>query len=124
MNDTTNNLENIYLTVWKRMLDDILGWPEQKVVDWAAKYKLFLADPTDAIYHADPQYWAISEFIPAVVREKLSPSQRSCLTKELLDTFGVKMYLTDYLGVDWKQYKSSIDTIVERYAALETVGTK
>ena len=121
MDDTTINLEETYLTIWKRMLGGILGWSEQKVTAWAAKYEPFLADPDDVIYddviyHEDPQYWAVSALVPTAINEKISPSLRSHLRKELLDLLGVQMYLVDYLGVDWKQYKSGINTIIEKYA--------
>ena len=116
MDDTTVNLEGTYLAIWKRMFGDILRWSEQKVIAWAAKYEPFLEDPDDVIYHADPHYWAVSAFVPAAINEKLFPSQRSRLTKELLDLLGVQMYLVDYLGVDWKQYKSGINTVIGKYA--------
>ena len=117
MNDTLNNLEEIYLAVWKRLLNDILGWSEPEVVAWAEKYDNYLKDSEDIFYHEDPQYWAVSALVPTAVNEKLSPGQRSRLTKDILDVLGVKMYLADYLDVDWKQYKSRIDAIVEKYAS-------
>ena len=116
MDDTTINLEETYLTIWKRMFGDILGWSEQEVAVWAVPYEKYLADPNDIFYHADPPYWAVPAFVPAAINEKLSPIQRSHLRNELLDVLGAQMYLVDYLGVDWKQYKSGISTIVEKYA--------
>ena len=117
MKDTLNNLEESYLAVWKRLLNDILGWSEPEVLAWAKKYDNYLKNPEDIFYHEDPQYWVVSALVPTAVNERLSPGQRSRLRKEILDVLGVKMYLADYLDVDWKHYKDSIDVIVEKYAS-------
>ena len=98
------------------MFSDILGWSEQETVDWAKKYEQYLQDPEDMIYHADPPYWTTSAFVPQALNETLSPDERCRLTKELVDTFGVQLYLTDYLNVNWKPYKNQINVIVEKYA--------
>ena len=116
MADTTINLEETYLIIWNRMLSSILGWSEQEVTAWTARYNEYLADPDDIFYHEDPHYWAVSAFVPVTINEKLSPTQRSRLRNELLNVLGVKMHLVDYLDVDWKQYKSGINTIIEKYA--------
>ena len=111
-----NKLGEIYLAVWKRMFDDLLGWSEQETLVWSNRYEDFLQDPDDMIYHADPPYWTWPAFVPESLNQKLSPGQRCRLMNELLSTFPTQLYLASYLDVDWKPYKSKIKTIVENYA--------
>ena len=111
-----NKLAGLYRAVWKQMFSDILGWSEPEVLAWAKKYDDYLKDPEDIFYHADPPYWAVSAFVPAKLNQRLSADQRRRLMNELLATFPTELYLASYLDVDWKQYKSRINSIIEKYA--------
>lgn len=109
------SLKETYLTIWTRMFGDILGWSRQETLEWAKKWEESLDDPYDWIYHEDPPSWTISSFVPEALDENLSPDERCTLRNDLLAMFGVRLYLTDYLDVDWKQYKSQIKLILEKY---------
>ncbi len=110
------NLEELYITVWKRMLNSILGWSEQEVLVWAAKYTEYLRDPDDIFYHEDPPYWAASALVPNQVDKVLSADQRSRLRSEILSVLPCKEHLISYLDVNWEQYKEKINMLITRYA--------
>ena len=111
-----NKLEELYRAVWKQMLGGILGWSELEVCDWAKKYDNYLQNPEDIFYHEDPPYWAVSACVPVQVSQNLSPDQRCRVKNEILSIFPVELYAASYLGIDWKQYKNKIDSIIDSYA--------
>ena len=110
-----DKLKETYLTIWTCMFGDILGWSEQETSEWAKKWEESLDDPYDWIYHDDPQHCAIAMFIPTRLDQQLSGEQYCCLRGELLAALPRCLHLTDYLDVDWKQYKSQIKLLLEKY---------
>ena len=105
-----------YLTTWKRALGRLRGWPEARVMQWAAQYDAELDGLPTFFYHESPIWYISSLLVPEFLRTRLHAYEYQDLLSELQhaiegsDPFGV----TDD-SYDWDRAKERIEALLREY---------
>src|SRR5215467_9426680 len=52
-----------YFAYWSMALKSLLGWPNQRVEQWAEKFKNYLSNENDMLFHNPPAKYIIGEYL-------------------------------------------------------------
>ncbi len=115
--DLDNYNKQYYLSVWKEMLKEFLGWSEVDVIHWAKETwtEEVLDNPDDIFYHQTPQYWITYLLIPASLKTRLSSEECIEFEQRLLLAFKDKHHYNFPEDTDWRPYKARIEQILSEY---------
>lgn len=104
-----------YRAVWKRLLGDILSWPESRVDKWIQENYIFdfLDDPYETFYNRTPQYWIVRLLLPEDLVKGLAPSRLFQLEDEIRAMLDYKTYPP--VNKRWTRYKEDIFALIDKY---------
>jgi hypothetical protein len=116
-NESNSGAKNYYLSIWKGILLEFLGWSENQVIDWVARSgKMeYLNNPNDIFYHQTPQYWVANALIPDTLRMRLSETDLLQLRQEIFLAFNDDNHYAFSIDTDWSLYKSKVNHILNKY---------
>ena len=68
-----SNLKADYINEWKQIFHDMLGWNEEKTMDWvrANQYDIELDSDLSVLFFEPPVFWTFNEFIPKSLQQSV-----------------------------------------------------
>lgn len=117
MAEDDTSLATYFIETWKGMLRVFLGWSDRDVMRWAARFHEFMDNPDDIFYHESPQYWIKRLLIPEELRVRLTLHDLIRLEGRILAAFNDEHHYYFPLAIDWRPYRSKIDSILSEYGA-------
>lgn len=115
--------ERYHLDIWTGLLHEALGWSEEQVTRWAARYREYLTDPDDIIYHANPIHWATWVLVPDALGDRLAPHQRANLEQKIRAVYHDEPPQGFDRNTDWKPYRERIEHVLAAYGEHLPVQT-
>jgi len=75
--------QEYYIKHWKVVLSKLLGWSDDKVLEWAKQFEAEVGDVNSLFYHQGPIYYLVPLFVPRRAYDSLSPRDLRKLQEEL-----------------------------------------
>lgn len=112
-----NASEEYYIESWKNLLGALLGWSEDLVLHWAARFEKYMGDPWDILYHRSPPYWIASLLIPAQLLARLQGLERVDLEQRIVAALEDGRLGNIPIDSDWLPYRDKVNRILADYGA-------
>ncbi|WP_337177238.1 hypothetical protein [Paludisphaera sp.] len=122
----------IYLRTWAAGFRALLGWPEEKTLEWAERWSDALRDPGMSFYHDQPEKWMTSALIPEWLMEEfrrdwwvnLDPGDHDYahLRKRLIEAMVADpgqefKFVEEYDDRDWAEARLRVRAVLQDFGA-------
>ena len=115
----TNDTAQMYLDYWLIAFAKLLGWSEDRTIDWARALEADLNDENSLLYRELPSHEASLQLLPAEFRsgQRTQPDPLR-LASRLEDAFCMRDYsATALASYDWEAAAARIDSVLAEYGS-------
>lgn len=121
--DIRSETGKAYFRFWSVALKGLLGWPDQRIEQWADRFSEYIHNEHDALYHSLPGTYIVAEYL-----NERCPGWQKKLEKQNLWTANTMREISDCLnefiypelekGQGWEQARSRLDEVLKRFDLL------
>ena len=112
----THDAARLYLRYWTVALGYLLGWSQERVVEWAKQREALLNDESSMLYHEFPTYLVTSLLVPPAVKERLVGTSLMDLYRRIEAAIALNEYSDEaFQRYDWDAAVRRIDAILDEF---------